>query len=98
MQSLSEKFSVWQFFPDETYEKVRSYVGGEEAVTAAMHYATSVGARMGTTRRVIITDGGDFTVWEWKFEEGITFPEEFKGRLKRGIANANRSSDREDDH
>lgn len=25
-------------------------------------------------RRVIITDGDDFTVFEWKFGEGVTYP------------------------
>jgi hypothetical protein len=70
----SGEFSVWQFFEDGTYEPVRRYVDAEEAVKAARHYCSSVGARIGTTRRVIITDGGDFTNFEWKFGEGIVYP------------------------
>lgn len=31
---------------------------------------------------IIITDGGDFTIWEWKPGQGITFPPELKGKLK----------------
>lgn len=71
---MNELFSVVQFFPDGQYEYVRSRVEAEEAVKAAQHYCTSVGARMGTTRRVIITDGGDCTVFEWVFGKGVVFP------------------------
>jgi hypothetical protein len=68
------EFSVCQFFPGGDYEYVRSGVGAEEAVKAAHHYANSVGAKLGTTMRVIITDGGDCTVFEWRFGEGVVFP------------------------
>jgi hypothetical protein len=87
---MAETFSVCQFFEDGSYEYVRRGVGGAEAVEAAMHYATSVGARMGLTRRVIITDSGDYTTFEWKWDEGITFPAEgpAAGQLKRGVREA----------
>lgn len=68
------EFSVYQFFDDDAcYEKVREYVSAEEAVHAVQHYCTSLTAQLGITKRVIITDGGDFTVFEWKYGEGITF-------------------------
>lgn len=76
------EFSVYQFFENDTQEKVREFVTVEEAVKAFTHYATCVGARIGTTVRVIITDGGDCTNMEWKYGEGITFPPEYAGRLK----------------
>lgn len=81
------EFSVCQFFVDGTHEYVRRSVGPAEAVSAAIHYATSVGAKLGTTQRVIITDGGDSTNWEWKYEEGITFgsASNLIGKLKKGI-------------
>lgn len=69
-----ELFSVCQFFPNDSYEYVRRHVDAEEAVKAAHHYCSSVGARMGTTVRVIITDAGDCCVFEWKFGEGVVFP------------------------
>lgn len=72
--SEEREFSVYQFFPDETYEAVKRFVGPGEAVQCARSLTTSVGGRVGTTRRVIITDGGDFCVFEWKFGEGVTFP------------------------
>ena len=79
------KYSVCQFFEDDHYEFVRRFVGSKEAVETAIHYATSIGARLGTTNRVIITDGGDCCCWEWKFDKGITFPPQFAGKLKKGI-------------
>lgn len=70
----SGEFNVCQFFEDGTYEYVRQNVSAEDAVNATHHYCHSVGAQMGVTRRVIITDGGDCTNFEWKFGKGITFP------------------------
>lgn len=69
-----ETFSVTQFFPDETYETVRQHVTAEEAMKAFVHYTDCVGSRLGTTRRVIITDGGNCVNMEWQFGKGITFP------------------------
>jgi hypothetical protein len=68
------EFSVCQFFADGSYEYVRRFVTAEEAVHAAKHYCTSVGARLGTTERVIITDGGDCCVFEWQHGKGVVFP------------------------
>ncbi|MFI5222634.1 MAG: hypothetical protein ACHQX3_00065 [Nitrospirales bacterium] len=70
----SGEFSVCQFFPDGSYEYTRRYVDAETAAKAFKHYCTSVGARIGTTVRVILTDGGDCVNWEWEFGKGITFP------------------------
>lgn len=72
------EFSVCQFFENDTYEYVRRWVSPEEATVAFRHYISSVGARMGMTVRVIITDGGDFTNAEWKYGEGIIYPPEAK--------------------
>jgi hypothetical protein len=76
----SELFSVCQFFEDGSYEYVRRGVGAEEAVRAARHYTDNVAAHLGITARVIITDGDDYCVFEWKRGEGITFPPECRGR------------------
>lgn len=75
------EFSLYQFFPDDSYELVLDYVDAETAVVAAERLSRSVGAKIGTTRRIIITDGGDHTVFEWKHGEGVTFP-----NLKEGAA------------
>lgn len=70
------EFSVVQFFKDGSYERVREFVSAREATDAAKHYCTSVAARMGVTQRVIITDGGDDTCFEWRYGEGVVFPPE----------------------
>jgi len=68
-----DQFNVCQFFEDGSYEYVRRDVTPEEAVTAAYHYCSSVGAQCGTTRRVIITDADDCTNFEWLYGKGVTF-------------------------
>lgn len=68
------EFSVWQFFEDGSQEKVRDHVSAEEAVTAARHYTDNLACKLGITRRVIITDGDDFTVFEWLHGKGVVFP------------------------
>jgi hypothetical protein len=69
-----ETYNVVQFFEDDTYEYVRRNVSAEDAVKASKHYADSVAAKLGFVTRVIITDGGDSCVFEWKFGVGVTFP------------------------
>lgn len=71
---MQGEYSVCQFFMDNSYEYVCRFVSAEEAITAFKHYTHSVGARIGTTIRVIITDGGDMTNMEWEYGKGITFP------------------------
>jgi hypothetical protein len=71
---MDEHYSVCQFFEDGQYEYVRRFVSVEEATQAFTHYAKSVGAQVGTTVRVIITDGGDSIVAEWKYKEGLVWP------------------------
>lgn len=76
------EFSVCQFFENDTYEYVRRKVSAAEATKAFKHYITCVGAKMGTTKRVIITDGGDHCNMDWEFGKGIVFPPELAGVAK----------------
>ena len=78
---MADEFSVCQFFAGGAYEYVRRGVGAEQAVLAARHYTDNVAARLGLTARVIITDGDDHIVFEWKRGEGVTFPPEARGRI-----------------
>lgn len=68
------EYSVVQFFIDGHHEYVRRFVSAEEAVKAARHYTNNVATTLGVVVRVIITDGGDETVFEWKKGKGITWP------------------------
>lgn len=69
-----EKFNVHQFFADDSNERVLNLVSAKEAVEKAYSLRSSVGAQIGTTKRVIITDGGDLTLWDWTYEKGLVFP------------------------
>lgn len=70
------EYSVVQFFPDGQYEKYVEFVDAATAVSRALALTISLGGQLGTTVRVIITDGGDSICWEWKYGEGIVFPPE----------------------
>lgn len=74
------EYSVVQFFADDSYEKIVEFVGPEEAIRVAIQTCRSVGAKIGTTKRVIITDGGDFCNWEWIHGQGIVYPPEVAGK------------------
>jgi hypothetical protein len=71
---MRDEFSVYQFFDNDTYERVRDHVSIEEAMEAAKHHCTSVGAKIGLVSRVIITDGGDCICFEWRRGAGVIFP------------------------
>lgn len=71
---MTGEYSVCQFFSDGSYEYVRRFVDGEEAIKAFKHYTTSVAARMGLVSRVILTDGLDAVNMEWEQGKGIVFP------------------------
>lgn len=70
-----ELFNVVQFFVDGSHEYVQRAVTAEEAMQAAHRCAHNLGALLGTTARVIITDMLDMTCLEWVNGEGVTFPE-----------------------
>lgn len=76
----SKEFSVYQFFLDGSNEAVVRFVDVKEAVERAIALTQSVGARIGTTKRVIITDGGDFINFEWKHGEGFVYPPQLAGK------------------
>ena len=71
---IEGEFSVCQFFEDGTYEYVRRFVTAEKAMEASKHHTLGVGAQLGITKRVIITDGGDCINAEWEHGKGLTYP------------------------
>jgi hypothetical protein len=78
-----DEFSVCQFFPDGSYEYVKRWIGGKEAIETAKRCTESVGGRIGTTVKVIVTDGGDFTVFAWEFGKGVVFPDLSKQHMEK---------------
>jgi hypothetical protein len=56
------------------HQYVRRFVSALEACSAFQHYTSSVGAQLGSTVRVIVTDRNDCIAREWRSGQGITFP------------------------
>ena len=71
---MSNEYSVCEFFADDTHAYASRFVSMQQAVEQAMQLTRNVGARIGATTRIIVTDGGDDTVLEWQYGKGITWP------------------------
>lgn len=71
---LTGEFSVYQFFDNGMYEAVARFVSDEYAVKRAFELTKTIGAKRGIVQRIIITDGGDLTVFEWQYGKGVVFP------------------------
>jgi hypothetical protein len=69
-----KEFSVVQFFEDNSYEYVRTFVTAQEAAKVAEHYIHSVAAKLGIVKRVIVTDGEDYCCFDWVNGKGVVFP------------------------
>jgi len=69
------EFSVCVFYPNDSHRYVMRYVSAESAMNCAHIWITGGAARRGEIERVIVTDGGDHTNFEWKYGQGITYPE-----------------------
>jgi hypothetical protein len=71
----ASEFSVWWFDPDGYSHPEKCFVDAETAVRLAFSLTERPAAKLGMIRRVIITDGGDFTNFEWKHGIGVTYPQ-----------------------
>jgi hypothetical protein len=68
------EFSVYVFFPDETYMQELDHVDAKTAVEKAHSLTKTIGGRIGTTKQIMICDGDDYCVFLWRFGEGVVFP------------------------
>lgn len=66
-------FAVWQFFTGGHCTRDHEGLSAWSAVAAANRLTQTLAAQSGTTCRIIITDSGDHTVWEWRHGEGLVF-------------------------
>jgi hypothetical protein len=67
--------SVCEFFCDESYAYVDPrFVDAKTAMDMARKSITSLRARTGLIKKVIVTDGGDCINFEWRHGIGVTFP------------------------
>lgn len=68
------EFSVYWWDPDGNYYKEREGLTSESAVDFAMGMTRRPAAQIGIVKKIMITDGGDCSVFEWEFGKGITHP------------------------
>ena len=69
-----DEFSVYVFRPDGVYSRELSFVSAERAVAWARWLAEAADRGVGAVAKILITDGGDHTVFDWRFGEGVVFP------------------------
>ena len=69
-----DEFSVWIFFPDGSHMAECRWVDAETAMECARGVIARPAARAGIIQKVIITDRGDYTAFEWQYGKGVTFP------------------------
>jgi hypothetical protein len=70
---MSNEFSCFWYDPDGNCHKEHAFVSAREAVQMAHSLSTRPAAKMGVIRRIVITDGDDFTVFLWE-DGAIKFP------------------------
>jgi hypothetical protein len=73
--SGQNEFSVYWFDPDGNSNLELAHVDARTAVDFAMDFPNRPAGLMGVIRRVIITDGGDFCVYDWRHGDGQVYPE-----------------------
>lgn len=71
---MENEFSVWIFFPDGSHIDEGRFLKDQDAVQLAYEVTKRPAAQAGIIKRVIITDGGDCTCFEWQFGKGVTYP------------------------
>ena len=79
---MSEEFSVIWWDADGGQHDELRFVDGEKAVSACHRLTHGPAAMLGIVDRVIITDGGDCTCFEWKKELGLVWPTPEKGEMQ----------------
>lgn len=73
------EFSLFWWDPEGNQHTELQYVDAGRAVERAGTLSRGPAAQLGIVRRILITDGSDFGVFEWKADEGITYPPERRG-------------------
>lgn len=71
---MDNEFSVYWWDRDNGQHKELRFVTSDAAVKAAHRLTHGPAAVLGIVQRVIITNGGDRIVFEWKHKEGQTWP------------------------
>jgi hypothetical protein len=67
-------FSVWIFFTDGTHFSEWRNLSGRTAVLKAKELSKRPVVQSGMVERIIITDSGDCTAFEYRPGVGVTYP------------------------
>ena len=68
------EYSIVIFDKDGHWIRPYHLVDINVAVNMFAAFADSYPAKIGAFHRIIVTDGGDFTIAEWLYAQGITWP------------------------
>jgi hypothetical protein len=68
------EFSVVEFYDDGVHSYVERDLPAKQAVELARYCVVGASDENSIVKRIIITDGGDYTVFQWERGTGITFP------------------------
>lgn len=68
------EFSVFWWDPEGNRNCEGHSLTAGQAVVLARRMTDRPAARIGVFARIIIVDGADNTVFEWRFREGVTYP------------------------
>ncbi len=83
MSEEKGEFSVYWWDPSGTYYEEARFVPVEAAMEKVKSLLLRKPARaMRLFQKIMITDGGDCCVFEWKIDEGVVFPPDLKGQWK----------------
>jgi hypothetical protein len=74
IDSDRDEFSVVEFYDDGWHRYVERWMGAEAAVMLSRRVVDKAERGRPHVSRVIITDGGDATVFCWERGKGITWP------------------------
>lgn len=70
------EFSVYYWLSNGRYAAAKKFIDAKSAVDIAASITHSADAITGIINRVIITDGGDCTCFEWIHGQGVVFPKD----------------------
>jgi hypothetical protein len=73
---LTSEFSVYWWDAEDGYHAELRFVTAKKAMDRAASLAKGPAAMIGVVRRIIITDGGDCTVFDWIHGTGVVWPTE----------------------
>lgn len=75
MDSTPAGFIVYTFFVGGEWQRACAEpLDDIAAVRLATTLVGTLGAKIGSTCRIIITDLEGYVVWEWRYGDGLVFP------------------------